>query len=120
MSVARITSISRNVTQEHLKEIFSHFGVVKNVILPKDDILDIPKGYAYVDFENVDDAAKAVENMNQGQIDGLCITVNLCDKTRLSQYISVSNNNDSVLDSVDKKVKVKENGMMDDLNKSGK
>lgn len=106
MSVARITSVSRNVTQDHLMEIFSHFGTVLNVILPKDSVLDIPKGYAYVEFENTDDASKAVESMNKGQIDGLAVNVNICDKNRLSHYITDI-------------VSVKENGVAVEMHKAG-
>lgn len=50
-----IGRITRNVTREHLSEIFGTFGAVKYVDLPLDTVgsQQFNKGYAYIEFEKV-------------------------------------------------------------------
>lgn len=35
-----------------------------------DKVVQLPKGYAYIEFENRADAEKALDHMHGGQIDG--------------------------------------------------
>jgi RNA-binding protein with serine-rich domain 1 len=67
--------IHRNITPAHLKEIFGHFGPVKNVDLQVDPRLNISKGFAYVEYENAIDASKGEQYMDGGQVDGNRIKV---------------------------------------------
>jgi hypothetical protein len=48
-----------NVTAAHLREIFSHYGAVKDVELCKDHRVGLSKGYAYVEFEEREKAVEA-------------------------------------------------------------
>lgn len=48
-------------------EIFSCYGVVKNIDLPMDRVHShLSRGFAYVEFENADDADKALKHMDGG------------------------------------------------------
>lgn len=67
--------MTRNVNKDHLYEIFGLFGPLKNVDLPTDRIHGHHRGFAYVEFETDNDAEKALEHMDGGQIDGQDITV---------------------------------------------
>ncbi|XP_027403437.1 RNA-binding protein with serine-rich domain 1-like [Bos indicus x Bos taurus] len=70
--VARLT---RKVTREHIREIFSTFGRVRKIDLRRDRMRAHPsQGHAYVEFENPEEAAKALKHMDGGQIDGQQIT----------------------------------------------
>uniref|UniRef100_A0A915JA64 RRM domain-containing protein n=1 Tax=Romanomermis culicivorax TaxID=13658 RepID=A0A915JA64_ROMCU len=72
LHVGRLT---RNVTKEHINEIFSVFGPVRGVDMPTDRThTHLSRGFAYVEFENSDDAEKAMKHMDGGQIDGQEIT----------------------------------------------
>ncbi|KAL0300995.1 UNVERIFIED_CONTAM: Serine/arginine-rich splicing factor [Sesamum radiatum] len=77
--------ISRNVNENHLKEIFvwdteagelvsihekGNFGEVVNVRLAIDHVVNLPKGFAYVEFKNRADAEKAQLYMDGAQVDG--------------------------------------------------
>ena len=55
---------------DHVKEIFSNFGNVKHVEIAIDKTVNLPRGFAYVEYENREDAEKAVDYMDGGQIDG--------------------------------------------------
>lgn len=49
-----IGRLSRNVTKEHVTEIFSTYGTIKNIEMPFDTIhQSFYKGFAYVEYENV-------------------------------------------------------------------
>lgn len=66
-----IGRLSRNVTKEHVTEIFGTYGTIKNIEMPFDTIhQSFYKGFAYVEYENAEDANKAWKYMDGGQIDG--------------------------------------------------
>jgi len=52
-------------------EIFAIYGSLRNVDMPVDrQHTHLGRGYAYVEFENPEDAEKALKHMDGGQIDG--------------------------------------------------
>uniref|UniRef100_A0A452GB38 RNA-binding protein with serine-rich domain 1 n=1 Tax=Capra hircus TaxID=9925 RepID=A0A452GB38_CAPHI len=66
LHIARLT---RNVTKDHIREIFSTFGKVRVIDMP---VKRMHPGLsdAYVEFETPDGAEKALKYMDGGQIDG--------------------------------------------------
>lgn len=49
-------------------EIFSTYGKIKMIDMPVDRLNPhLSKGYAYVEFENADDAEKALKHMDGGK-----------------------------------------------------
>nr|XP_044996362.1 RNA-binding protein with serine-rich domain 1-like [Jaculus jaculus] len=70
-----IGRLTRNVTKDHILEIFSTYGKIKMIDMPVERVHPhLSKGYAYVEFENPDEAEKALRHMDGGQIDGQEIT----------------------------------------------
>lgn len=62
----------RNVTKEHLSEIFGVYGALKTCEMPMDRTHpELSRGYGYVEYEKAEDAEKALKHMDGGQIDGL-------------------------------------------------
>ncbi|KAL3851053.1 hypothetical protein ACJIZ3_012935 [Penstemon smallii] len=68
--VLHVDQLSRNVNENHLKEIFGNFGEVVNIRLAIDRIVNIPKGFSYVEFKIRADAEKAQLYMDGAQVDG--------------------------------------------------
>ncbi|KAF4655791.1 hypothetical protein FOL47_009278 [Perkinsus chesapeaki] len=66
----RVTNLTRNVDQDHLKEIFGTYARVESVYLAVDD-----KGYAYVQFATREGAEEAFIHVDKGQIDGNVVKV---------------------------------------------
>lgn len=62
--------LTRNVQQEHIHEIFSTFGTVKHVELAMDKAVNLPRGFAYVEFSKRSEAEEAQRLMDGGQLDG--------------------------------------------------
>lgn len=58
------------MNEDHIKEIFSTFGLVKSVELAIDRVVNLPRGFAYVEYEERADAEKARMSMDGGQLDG--------------------------------------------------
>jgi len=58
------------VQTEHIQEIFSTFGTVKHVELAMDKAVNLPRGFAYVEFSKRSEAEEAQRLMDGGQLDG--------------------------------------------------
>lgn len=76
-TVAIVSNISRNLTKKHLIEIFSFYGPMKGVYIPKDEESKVQKNYAYLEYTNKEDAEKALFYMGDAQIDGLKVKVEI-------------------------------------------
>ena len=72
-----VRNLTRNVNEEHLREIFGNYGSIKNVELAIDALVQLPKGYAFIEFASVDLAKAAVQHMDGGQIDSNVVSVAL-------------------------------------------
>ena len=72
-----MSRLTRNVTKDHVEEIFSTYGVIRTVELPIDRATDLPKSHAYVDYKVPDCATNAIKYMDGGEIDGQEVSVNL-------------------------------------------
>ncbi|CAK9174968.1 unnamed protein product [Ilex paraguariensis] len=68
--VLRVDELTRNVNENHLREIFSNFGEVVHVQLAMDHTVNLSKGFGYVEFKMRVDAEKAQLHMDGAQIDG--------------------------------------------------
>ena len=78
--IAVIHNITPNVTEEHLKEIFSNFGEVKECYIPINKQTQLKKNYAFIEFTKLENAEKAQLYMDEGQIDGKVINVEILAK----------------------------------------
>jgi RNA recognition motif-containing protein len=74
-TVVIVSNVSKNLTRKHLNEIFSLYGVLKGVYIPKDEESKLAKNYVYLEYLNKEDAEKASLYMGDGQIDGIKIKV---------------------------------------------
>ncbi|KAJ7946075.1 Polyadenylate-binding protein [Quillaja saponaria] len=63
-----VKNISDSTTEEELKKIFGEFGPITSVVVMRDGD-GKSKCFGFVNFENADDAARAVEALNGNKID---------------------------------------------------
>ena len=70
----KVESLSPNVGEEHLKEIFGKYGTIIKINMSQ-HITGIYKDYAYIEFSTIEEAKLATRYMDGGQIDGLKISV---------------------------------------------
>ncbi|EFJ13110.1 hypothetical protein SELMODRAFT_424875 [Selaginella moellendorffii] len=83
-----VSQLSRNVNESHLKEIFGNYGDIIAVDLAMDKTVNLPKGFAYVDYKSKSDAEKAQQFMDGAQVDGLVISVKLTRKVSPARGVS--------------------------------
>ena len=64
-----IGKLTRNVTKDHIQEIFAVYGTIKHLEMPPDrGHPNFSKGFAYVDFDKADEADNAVKHMDGGKL----------------------------------------------------
>lgn len=63
-------------TDERLKEVFSQAGTVSSATVIMDRMSGRSKGFGFVEFDNDEEAMKAIEMFNGKDMDGRSLTVN--------------------------------------------
>jgi hypothetical protein len=77
----RVSNLTKNVTEEDLRELFGIFGGVQRVHLPRTErtegnrTIREPKGYSFIAFANHDQAEAAMERLNGHGYDHLILKV---------------------------------------------
>ncbi|KAK0651302.1 peptidyl-prolyl cis-trans isomerase E [Cercophora newfieldiana] len=77
-STVYIGGLASVVTAANLHDAFIPFGEIADVSLPKNEnpnSQDPHRGFAYVEFEDVEDAKEAIDNMDQSELFGRVIKV---------------------------------------------
>jgi RNA-binding protein with serine-rich domain 1 len=67
--------LSRAITKDHVQEIFERFGKIHKIEHSIDRRTNLPMDMCYVTYGEKADAEKAIEYMDQAQLDGLEIKV---------------------------------------------
>jgi RNA-binding protein with serine-rich domain 1 len=98
-----VSKLTRNVQEEHLREIFGEYGTIRNIELEMIPKLKIHRGTAIIEYESMEEAEKAIDHMNGGQLDGNELVVSLYrlnasnannTQNRSSRYRSLSRDRD--------------------------
>ncbi|KAI7964528.1 hypothetical protein MJO29_002626 [Puccinia striiformis f. sp. tritici] len=75
--LVEVSKLTKNVTAEHIQEIFKVYGTIKEVDLPIVRQIGSHRGTAIVTFDTGKAAQKAVSHMDRGQLDGSLISVQI-------------------------------------------
>ncbi len=71
-----VGNISRNVTEDDIREAFSAFGKVSTVSLLKDKFSGEPRGFGFVEMPTQSEAEAAIAGLNGNDLKGRALTVN--------------------------------------------
>ncbi|KAI4955324.1 hypothetical protein J4E91_001182 [Alternaria rosae] len=81
-----VEALTRNVKEDHVREIFGKYGVIKELTIPMNPTFNINRGIAYILYEELDDAERAIAKMHDAQLDGAKIQVSIVlPRRRFSQ-----------------------------------
>lgn len=72
--------LTRNITKEHIQEIFSDFGTIKEVDVPLDRFNKLCKGFSYIEYSNPEEAENAMKHMDGGEKHFYLTIYNFCIK----------------------------------------
>jgi len=70
-----IGNLPHSYTEDKVREIFAEHGEVSNVAVPKDRYTNTPRGFAFVDMPNDEEAKTAISAVNGTEHDGREIRV---------------------------------------------
>ena len=74
-----------STTEDQLSELFAQYGSVENVNIIKDRFTDRPRGFAFVEMEDGDAAAAAIEALNDQEFSGRRLRVSEAHEKRPRQ-----------------------------------
>ncbi|PYH97771.1 RNA-binding domain-containing protein [Aspergillus ellipticus CBS 707.79] len=72
-----VEKLTKNVTESHLREIFSGFGDIKSLDLPMNKAFLTNRGSAYILYHDPADAEAAIAHMHEAQFDGAVLNVSI-------------------------------------------
>jgi len=72
-----VGGLAEDVTPIALRAALVPFGPIKSIDVPMDYGKGTHKGFAFVEFEEAEDAAEAIYNLDGGELMGRTLTVNL-------------------------------------------
>lgn len=72
-----VGNLPYSITADSLKEIFSEFGNVLSSRIITDKNTGRSKGFGFIEMETEDEANAAIQALDNGEIDGRSIRVNL-------------------------------------------
>ena len=74
-----VGNLDFKTTKDEVQALFAQIGAVRDVFLPNDRETGRPRGFAFVEYENDEDAAKAIEKFNGYQLSGRALRVNAAE-----------------------------------------
>ncbi|EKX44360.1 hypothetical protein GUITHDRAFT_50524, partial [Guillardia theta CCMP2712] len=72
-----VGGLDEEVNVDTLRAAFIPFGELVDVNIPLDNETGKHRGFGFVEYEFPDDAAEAIFNMNNGELNGRVLSVNL-------------------------------------------
>ena len=76
MTSIYVGNLAHEASEDDLRQVFSEFGAVSNVSIIKDRETGRPRGFAFVEMPDGNEAAEAIKGLNLKEISGRAITVN--------------------------------------------
>ena len=75
MTSIYVGNLSLDATEEDIRQAFAEYGEVASVNIITDRETGRPRGFAFVDMPDGDEAKEAIQNLNETEIAGRSITV---------------------------------------------
>lgn len=80
-----VGGLADEVTDKLLSDAFIAFGDLVDIQMPVDYESQKHRGFAFIEFESAEDAAAAVDNMNDAELYGRTIRVNVAKPQRIKE-----------------------------------
>ena len=77
-----VGNISWNVDDAKLGEVFAAVGTVVEAVIIKDRQTGRSRGFGFVTMSSAEEAQKAVDELNQKDVDGRSITVSIAQERK--------------------------------------
>lgn len=80
-----VGGLDDSVTDKLLHSAFIPFGEIKTIEIPLDHTTERHKGFGFVEFEEYEDCLHAIENMNDAELCGRVLRVNMARPQRFKE-----------------------------------
>jgi RNA recognition motif-containing protein len=77
-----VGSLPFKIEESELQEIFEEYGEVTSVKIITDRATGRSKGFGFVEMTNEEEAKKAIEELNNAEIEGRTIVVNIAEEKK--------------------------------------
>ena len=71
-----VGNLSREVTDEDLRQAFESFGSVESATVVKDKFTEESRGFGFVEMSSASEARSAIDGMNGKELKGKALNVN--------------------------------------------
>jgi len=91
-----VGGLADSISETALRAAMIPFGPIKSVEIPRDYQKGTHKGFGFVEYEDADDAAEAIHNMDGAELLGKALNVNLAqlDKHKLGSFKPIWSSDD--------------------------
>jgi cold-inducible RNA-binding protein len=72
-----VGNLSYSTGEAQLRDAFEPFGALRSVSIITDRMTGQPRGFGFVEYENADDAQRAIESLDGREVDGRTLNVNV-------------------------------------------
>ncbi|KAG1664207.1 Peptidyl-prolyl cis-trans isomerase E [Nymphon striatum] len=80
-----VSGLAEEVDEKVLHAAFIPFGDINDIQIPLDYQTQKHRGFSFIEFEHAEDAAAAIDNMNDSELFGKTVRVNLAKPIRLKE-----------------------------------
>eukprot|EP00550_Attheya_septentrionalis_P007146 CAMPEP_0198284864 /NCGR_PEP_ID=MMETSP1449-20131203/4260_1 /TAXON_ID=420275 /ORGANISM="Attheya septentrionalis, Strain CCMP2084" /LENGTH=135 /DNA_ID=CAMNT_0043982085 /DNA_START=40 /DNA_END=447 /DNA_ORIENTATION=- len=78
-----VGGLAEEVTLSTMRASMIPFGPISTIDMPMDYAKGLHKGFCFVEFEDADDAAEAIYNMDGAEVYGRTLTVNVANPNKV-------------------------------------
>ncbi|KAK8803367.1 hypothetical protein WA158_001061 [Blastocystis sp. Blastoise] len=78
-----VSGLDEQVTEDLLYDAFIPFGEIKEVQMPLDPGTGKQRGFGFVEYEDIDDAKEAIDNMHNAEYYGRVLKVSYSKPTKV-------------------------------------
>jgi peptidyl-prolyl isomerase E (cyclophilin E) len=82
-TVLYVGGLEETVNETLLHAAFIPFGEIKDVNIPMDHSTGKHRGFGFVEFEEKEDAAAAIDNMHNAELNGRVLKVNFAQPMKI-------------------------------------
>ena len=72
-----VGNLSYDATEDQLRDLFAEFGQVESVSVITDRATGRPRGFAFVEMPDDTEGQKAIDEINEKELDGRTLKVNM-------------------------------------------
>lgn len=91
-----VGGLAEDVTPQVLRSAMIPFGNIKSVDIPMDYKVGKTRGFAFVEFDDPEDASECIFNMDMSDLCGRTIKVSLAQQNQLSKLSSQGANGQAI------------------------